>query len=127
MPARSRSLRTWRKKQIAGRLAWGTDCVENGLVFTRENGEALHPDMLTDTFERLSFAAGLPPVQLHRLRHSHATYELSAGVDIGVVQERLGHSTRKLTGTPTPRSSTNWPGGRPTRSRRRSPASRKGR
>ena len=90
-------LRAWRKKQMADRLAWGSGWVESGLVFTRENGEPLHPDALTDTFEKLAFAAGLPPVQLHGLRHGHATYMLAAGVDISVVQNRLGHSTSKLT------------------------------
>jgi hypothetical protein len=48
-------------------------------------------------FRRLAFAANLPPVSLHSLRHGAATYALAAGVDIKVVQERLGHSTSTLT------------------------------
>ena len=53
--------------------------------------------MVSSRFRRLAFAAGLPPVSLHSLRHGAATYALAAGVDIKVVQERLGHSTSALT------------------------------
>jgi integrase len=90
-------LRTWRTQQMKERLAWGEDYADTAKVFTRENGDPLHPDMVTDTFERLAFAAGLPPVQLHGLRHGHASYALAAGVDIKVVQKRLGHSSSTLT------------------------------
>jgi integrase len=79
------------------RLAWGEDYADTGLVFTRENGEPLHPDMVTENFERLAFAAGLPRVPLHGLRHGHPSYALAAGVDISVVQKRPGHSTSTLT------------------------------
>lgn len=91
------TLRRWRKAQLAERLAWGEDWTDTGLVFTREDGTPLHPDTATDTFERLAFAAGLPPVGLHALRHGWATYALLAGIDITVVQERLGHASSKIT------------------------------
>lgn len=90
-------LRAHRKQQMQDRLAWGEAWVDSGLVFTREDGTPLHPDYVTDTFERLAFAAGLPPTRLHDLRHGHASYALAAGVDVKVVQERLGHSTSELT------------------------------
>lgn len=92
-----KALRAWRKRQMQERLAWGSDWVENGLVFTRDNGAPLHPDTVTDTFERLALAAGLPPVNVHALRHGWATYARRAGIDIKVVQERLGHSSSELT------------------------------
>lgn len=91
------TLRQWRKAQLAERMAWGSDWTDTGLVFTREDGTPLHPDTATDTFERLAFAAGLPPVGLHGLRHGWATYALLGGVDITVVQERLGHASSKIT------------------------------
>ncbi|WP_432549080.1 tyrosine-type recombinase/integrase [Kineococcus arenarius] len=34
---------------------------------------------------------------MHDLRHTHATLALSAGVDIKVVSDRLGHSTSAIT------------------------------
>jgi integrase len=89
--------RQHRKRQLAERLAWQDAWVESGKVFTREDGSALHPATATELFERLAFAAGLPPVNLHALRHGAATYALAAGVDIKLVQERLGHSTSVLT------------------------------
>jgi integrase len=91
------ALRAHRKRQMADRLAWGEAWVDSDLVFTREDGAPLHPDYVTDTFERLAFAAGLPPIGFHGLRHGHASYALAAKVDVKIVQERLGHSTSKLT------------------------------
>jgi integrase len=91
------SLRGWRKVQLRERLAWGEAWNDSGHVFTREDGAPVHPAALTIQFERLAFAAGLPPVRLHDLRHGAATYALAAGLDIKLVQERLGHSTSTLT------------------------------
>jgi integrase len=48
-------------------------------------------------FEQIAYLAGLPPIRLHDLRHFAATLALAAGVDIKVVQEQLGHSSRAIT------------------------------
>ncbi|MDA0658602.1 MAG: tyrosine-type recombinase/integrase [Planctomycetota bacterium] len=43
-------------------------------------------------------AAGIgKDVRFHDLRHSHASFMIAAGIHIKVIQERLGHSTFKLT------------------------------
>jgi integrase len=34
---------------------------------------------------------GVPPINLHSLRHTSATLELAAGTPIKIVSERLGH------------------------------------
>ncbi len=39
----------------------------------------------------------LPPIRLHDLRHVAATLALTAGVDIKVVSEQLGHTTTQIT------------------------------
>jgi hypothetical protein len=52
---------------------------------------------VSDLFERLVEAAGLPPIRLHDLRHVAATLMLAAGVDIKVVSETLGHSDTRVT------------------------------
>ena len=37
------------------------------------------------------------PIRLHDMRHGAATHALSAGVDIKIVQEMLGHSNSAIT------------------------------
>jgi integrase len=46
-------LRAWRKAQLAERLAWGEAWAGTGRVFTRENGQDLHPARATTVFEYL--------------------------------------------------------------------------
>ena len=90
-------LRSWRAAQNEERLAWGEAWVESGKVFTREDGEALHPDQVFDLFERLAFQAELPPIRLHDLRHGAATLMLAAGADMKLVQALLRHSSITIT------------------------------
>jgi integrase len=90
-------LRTWRARQAAERLEWGPAYADSGRVFTRENGEQLHPGWVSERFERLVRAAGLPPIRLRDLRHGAATLALAAGVDLKTVQEMLGHSQLSVT------------------------------
>jgi integrase len=52
---------------------------------------------VTATFEQIAYLAGLPPIRLHDLRHGAATLALAAGVDIKIVQDMLGHSSRAIT------------------------------
>jgi site-specific recombinase XerD len=42
-------------------------------VFTWENGEPLHPDLITRTFKCLARKADLPVIVVHGLRHSYAS------------------------------------------------------
>jgi len=90
-------LRRHRGRQQNERAAWGEGWEEHGLVFTRENGGLLRPDTITHLFAVLVKEAGVPRIRLHDLRHTHATLALSAGVDIKVVSDRLGHSTSVIT------------------------------
>jgi integrase len=87
------TLRTWKAHQAAERLAWGRAWADSGYVFTREDGEALHPGFVTKRFREAVAATSLPRIRLHDLRHTCATLMLAAGVHAKVVQERLGHAT----------------------------------
>jgi integrase len=75
----------------------GPAWTDTGLVFTRENGQVLHPEHLTGWFARLVRDTGLPPVTLHGVRHSYATAALAAGEPLKVVSERLGHASTSIT------------------------------
>jgi integrase len=67
------------------------------LVFTREDGSPIHPQAFSEAFRHRVTDAGLPRLQLHSLRHTHATLALRAGVHAKVVSERLGHATGGFT------------------------------
>ncbi|MFD7538121.1 tyrosine-type recombinase/integrase [Streptomyces sp. NPDC059819] len=86
-----------RKRQGADRAEWGSAWVNTGLVFTQEDGSWLHPGKVTDLFERLVAASGLPPIRLHDLRHGAATLMLAADIDIKIVSDTLGHSDTRIT------------------------------
>lgn len=90
-------LKRHREQQDADRTEWGSAWVETGMVFTQEDGSWLHPGKLTDLFERLVAASGLPPIRLHDLRHGAATLMLAAGIDVKIVSDTLGHSDTRIT------------------------------
>jgi integrase len=82
-----------KREQLAAGPAW----VASGRLFTTEDGDWLHPGMLTDFFERRVAKAGLPPVRLHDLRHGAATLAFAAGADLKMIQAMLGHSSITIT------------------------------
>ncbi len=89
--------RAHRVAQKKERLAWGEAWVDSGKVFTQEDGSPLHPDWVSDEFERLIEECDLPPVRLHDLRHGAASIMLAAKVEMKVVQEILGHANLSTT------------------------------
>ncbi|MCX4778986.1 site-specific integrase [Streptomyces sp. NBC_01264] len=91
------ALRRHRAQQDVARAQWKSAWVETGRVFTRENGELLHPANVTRRFIELYEEIGLPPVRLHDLRHGAATLAHAAGADLKDIQEMLGHSSITIT------------------------------
>ncbi|MEV7354252.1 tyrosine-type recombinase/integrase [Kitasatospora sp. NPDC091276] len=73
-------LEAHRDRQRADREQWGTAWVETRRVFTKGNGEWLHPTAVTDRFRELANAAGLPPIRLHDLRHGAASLAHANGL-----------------------------------------------
>ena len=90
-------LRAHRQAQLEQRLLWGAAWVDSGLVFTKENGEGLHPEHVSNRFRRLTLDAGLPVIRFHDLRHTSASLGLASGETLKEVSERLGHSTITIT------------------------------
>jgi integrase len=91
------ALKAHAARQADERDEWDEAWVNTGYVFTRENGEALHPYAISKLFRDLVKAAALPAIPLHSLRHTYATLALSSGVNPRIVSGRLGHSTVALT------------------------------
>ena len=90
-------LRAWRKRQLEDRLAWGSGWTDSGFLFTREDGTPVRPDYFSRRFRRIAEKAGLPPIPLHGLRHSAASFALANGIGMKVVSEMLGHSSVEVT------------------------------
>ena len=74
------------------------------LVFCRADGDYLQPERFTREFQRAQVRYNrdhrdtpLPLVDLHALRHGWATLALEAGVPMKVVQDRLNHSSERVT------------------------------
>ena len=87
------------KGQAARQLKEQQDAgwTETDLVFTNEDGQALHPWVTSRCFRKAVKKAMLPVIRLHDLRHTHATLALQAGIHPKVVSERLGHAAVAIT------------------------------
>jgi integrase len=85
-------LRQHQKEQMASELGiaeW---------VFPNADGGPLRKDgLLRIQLGEVATKAGVPGLSFHSLRHSHATMLASLGVHPKVVQDRLGHSTSRMT------------------------------
>ena len=96
-PTTLEALKAHAARQAGEQSDWQEAWVETGFVFTREDGQPLHPWHVSKAFRVHLKAAALPEIPLHSLRHSYATLELSSGVNPRIVSGRLGHSTVALT------------------------------
>jgi len=90
-------LRDHQRRQQQDRRHWGPAWQDTGLVFTREDGSLLSPELVSRRFRHISQQAGLPVIRFHDLRHTSASLALAAGVAMKVVSDRLGHSTTGIT------------------------------
>jgi integrase/predicted RNA-binding Zn-ribbon protein involved in translation (DUF1610 family) len=96
-PVTLAALKAHAVRQADEQSDWQEAWVETGFVFTREDGQPLHPWHVSKAFQNHLKAAALPTIPLHGLRHSYATLAFSSGVNPRIVSGRLGHSTVALT------------------------------
>lgn len=97
-PVTLAELRRHRAAQVEHRLAWGQAYQAHfDLVFAREDGAPLNPEMLGRILRRHALATGLPLIRVHDLRHGYATEALRARVNPRTVADRLGHSRVNVT------------------------------
>lgn len=90
-------LKHWRREQLKERMAYEGEWQDTGFIFTRRDGRAHDPDVVSQRFDQLVRRAELPRVRFHDLRHTHATLLLQAGVPSHVVSMRLGHRSVAFT------------------------------
>ena len=88
-------------KAIRRHIIW-----QEGLFTARGNevpllscdGTYMRPSKVAETFKEFAAKTGLPKgVHFHALRHTHATWLLTSGVDVKTVAERLGHASPSTT------------------------------
>jgi integrase len=90
-------LRTHWKAQQEQRLALGLGrSGPDDLIFAMPDGAPYKPDALTNNWLRATMAVGRR-INLHSLRHHHASSLISAGVDVLTISRRLGHASAAIT------------------------------
>ena len=92
-----RALSVHRERQKEERALLGEAWSDLGLVFPSQLGTHLNPRNLSRLFERLVKDAGVTEMGVHGLRHTHASLLIKNGVDVGIVSERLGHTSPGFT------------------------------
>lgn len=70
---------------------------KNDIVFCELDGTYGNYNSLSQKSEKLALKLKLPPLRSHAWRHTHASMLFEAGVSMKEVQERLGHSSIKMT------------------------------
>jgi len=90
-------LRQYRAEQEAQRTLLRKPLTDADFVFAHLDVTPLDPSTVSHTFNKVIRRAGLPHIRLHDLRHTHASLLLQAGTHPKIVQERLGHSSIRVT------------------------------
>lgn len=96
-PSLALVLQQYRAERQAQRALLGKPLTDDDFVFTHPDGTLLDPSTVSHAFNNVIRRAGLPHIRLHDLRHTHASLLLRAGVHPKIVQERLGHSSIRVT------------------------------
>lgn len=90
-------LRMLQEQREADAEYYGSKFNKDNYVFSRSDGILPNPHHISKVFKKIAVRAGLKPIRLHDLRHTHATLLLLAGVHPKIVSERLGHASIAIT------------------------------
>lgn len=90
-------LKEYRAWQDGLRLRNGDRWIETGYIFTRDNGEYMNPDTITQWCSDFSKKYGLPPIHPHKFRHTSASLLIDNQMPITAVSKRLGHKSTSTT------------------------------
>ena len=90
-------LRDYRVESLHLQMINGDRWKNTGYVFTKDNGEPMHPDSITAWLHDFSDRTGLPHINPHAFRHTVASVLIANGTDIVTVSKLLGHSNTTTT------------------------------
>ena len=86
-------LKEYKTEQQKYKESIGDQWVENDRLFTKWNGEPMHPNTPYTWLMRECRRKDFPFYGIHTFRHLFASLEIEAGIDPTTVAATLGHST----------------------------------
>ena len=87
----------WNKQITVTYINGSKEEIQNDRLFTREDGNPMNPDSVTDWTKKFIRKYNLPKFSPHSLRHTNASLLIANGVNISTVSKRLGHSSINTT------------------------------
>ena len=90
-------LKKYRKWQLEERFRLGAFYENRDFVFSKDDGNAMHPDSVTNYFTKFSKKYNLPHINSHAFRHTMASMLYYNGVDTISISNRLGHAQASTT------------------------------
>lgn len=92
-------LKRHREEQMHLKAINGDRWLETGYVFTRDNGEPMNPEGITQWLTDFCKRHGLRHIHPHMLRHTGASHYVEQGVDLSTIAAQLGHANTVTTQT----------------------------
>ena len=90
-------LTEYRDWQNETKRIMGDQWQQTGFIFTREDGQPIHPDSLNKWLDKFSARHNLPHINPHKFRHTAASIMIRNHVDPRTVSAILGHSRTQET------------------------------
>ena len=96
-PETAEMISNWKIEQEKMRTAAGQLWTETGYVFTKENGNPMLPDSITQWLADFSKSNSLPHIHPHAFRHTVASTMIADGIDLVTAASELGHADATTT------------------------------
>jgi integrase len=90
-------LKDYQKWQSEYKRELGSAWVENGFLFTAQDGKYINPNSFTKWFVDFVKTQNLPRISPHSIRHTNASLQIAGGVSITALANRLGHGNPTTT------------------------------
>lgn len=86
-------LADYRQWWVGHRFKWGAEWQgQKERLFIKDNGAPIFPDTINRWLNQFIERNDLPKITPHSLRHTFATLQITAGVDLRTLQSRTGHA-----------------------------------